>query len=142
MARFGGLGRMRRARHLNAEVNIINLVDVILVLLIIFMITAPIMSGGVQVQLPKSAVGPVDESDALNIAITSNGQISIGESTKTMSYEQFRATVGVTIANKHPKSAVIRSDARSDVGTLLLVMGVLKQHKLDLQLSAEPMEKP
>ena len=148
MARFGGLGRMRRARHLNAEVNIINLVDVILVLLIIFMITAPIMAGGVKVRLPKSVVGPVDASDAVNIGIDSNGRISMGESPRTMSLEVFRATFGIYLANRHPKSANIRADARGPVGRLTEVMGVLNDAakslnvELKLNIIAEPMAKP
>lgn len=139
---------MRRARHLNAEVNIINLVDVILVLLIIFMITAPIMAGGVKVRLPKSVVGPVDASDAVNIGIDSNGRISMGESPRTMSLEVFRATIGITIANRHPKSANIRADARGPVGRLTEVMGVLNDAakslnvELKLNIIAEPMAKP
>ena len=148
MARFGGLGRMRRARHLNAEVNIINLVDVILVLLIIFMITAPIMAGGVKVRLPKSVVGPVDASDAVIIGIDNNGRISMGESPRTMSLEVFRARIGIYIANRHPKNANIRADARGPVSRLLEVMGVLtetaaKQNaELKLNIIAEPMAKP
>ena len=142
MARFGALGRMRRARHLNAEVNIINLVDVILVLLIIFMITAPIMAGGVKVELPKSVVGPVDASDAMNIGIDRNGKISIGESSRTMSFEAFRATIGIVIANTHPKKAQIRADTHLQYGVLMQVMGVLNDHKLPLNLVAEPMDKP
>ena len=148
MARFGGLGRMRRARHLNAEVNIINLVDVILVLLIIFMITAPIMAGGVKVRLPKSVVGPVDAGDAVNIGIDKDGRISIGESPRTMSLEVFRATIGITIANRHPKEAHIRADARGPVGRLTEVMGVLNDAakslnvELKLNIIAEPMTKP
>ena len=50
MARLGGLSRRRHRRPLNAEVNIINLVDVMLVLLIIFMVTAPILQGGIKVE--------------------------------------------------------------------------------------------
>ena len=140
MARFGGLGRMRRARHLNAEVNIINLVDVILVLLIIFMITAPIMSGGVKVELPKSVVGPIETEDVLNIGITSKGMISIGNSSKLMTFDAFRASVGVVIANTHPKSASISGDASVPYGVVTRVMGVLNQHKLQLGLVAEPMK--
>ena len=139
MARFGGLGRMRRARHLNAEVNIINLVDVILVLLIIFMITAPIMAGGVQVELPKSTVGALDETDAVDIGIDRTGNISIGDNPKTMSFEAFRATLGIYLANHHPKTANIRSDARGQVGVLTRVMSVLTDHKLQLGIVAEPM---
>jgi biopolymer transport protein TolR len=133
---------MRRARHLNAEVNIINLVDVILVLLIIFMITAPIMVGGVRVDLPKSVVGPTDARDAMNIGIDRNGRISIGENPRTMSFEEFRVTVGVVIANTHPKSANIRADTRLQYGVLMQVMGVLNGRKLPLNLVAEPMDKP
>ncbi|MBK9547844.1 MAG: biopolymer transporter ExbD [Gemmatimonadetes bacterium] len=74
MAGLGGLGRRRRRRTLNAEVNIINLVDVVLVLLIIFMVTAPMMQGGIEVRLPKAATTPIANRDALTVSITRDGR--------------------------------------------------------------------
>lgn len=56
----GGLNRGRQRRKLNAEVNIINLVDVVLVLLIIFMVTAPMMQSGIDVRLPKAVAQPLN----------------------------------------------------------------------------------
>jgi biopolymer transport protein ExbD len=96
----------------------------------------------VQVELPKSVVGPVDATEAVNIGINRAGQISIGENPKTMSFEAFRATIGIYIANKHPKSANIRADTHLQYGVLTQVMGVLNAHKLPLNLLAEPMDQP
>ena len=55
----GGLGSQRGEMNLNADVNVTSLVDVMLVLLIIFMITAPIMQGGVDVELPRAEARPL-----------------------------------------------------------------------------------
>jgi len=52
--------RRRRDRvELNAEINVVNLIDVMLLLLVIFMITAPLMQGGVDVQLPEAQAQPL-----------------------------------------------------------------------------------
>ena len=53
--------RRRRDRvELNAEINVVNLIDVMLLLLVIFMITAPMMQGGVDIALPKAEARPLE----------------------------------------------------------------------------------
>ena len=85
MAGLSGFARRRRGRSLNAEVNIINLVDVMLVLLIIFMVTAPILQAGIAVQLPDVASKPIPMSDAVVITVERNGAVSIGDVRQTFS---------------------------------------------------------
>jgi len=79
---------MRRARrgtmNVDAEVRLTNLIDVAFVLLIIFMITAPILQGGVDVQLPKADAVPIESSDALIITITEQGKIFVNKTETTL----------------------------------------------------------
>ena len=72
-----GGGRGRRSRRAPvAEINVTPLVDVMLVLLIIFMITAPMMNAGVPVDLPESRANPLDEKpDQITISIDNSGVI-------------------------------------------------------------------
>jgi biopolymer transport protein TolR len=62
-----------------ADINVTALVDVMIVLLVIFMITAPIMQGGVDVRLPKAATTPLQQSEALVVTVNAEGQTFIDE---------------------------------------------------------------
>src|SRR5271167_4486751 len=71
----GGRGRRGRYRPL-AEINVTPLVDVMLVLLIVFMVTAPLMTSGVSVDLPKTNAQPLNnDSQPLTVSIRANGDI-------------------------------------------------------------------
>ncbi|MDX2261764.1 MAG: biopolymer transporter ExbD [Gemmatimonadales bacterium] len=124
MAGLGGIGRRRRRRTLNAEVNIINLVDVVLVLLIIFMVTAPMMQGGVEVRLPKAATTPISNREALTISVTKDGQVAIED--QLLSVRDFRAMLPGVVARKSPKAIYIRADADGRTEDLLRVLGIVR----------------
>lgn len=71
----------RRSRRALSEINVTPLVDVMLVLLIIFMISAPLLTVGVPVDLPKTEAGAMDEqSEPLSVTVRADGQIFIQES--------------------------------------------------------------
>src|SRR3989344_8068800 len=74
-------GRRRARRRPLSEINVTPLVDVMLVLLIIFMISAPLLTTGVEVELPKTEASAVDtESQPVTVSIDRNGAIFVGES--------------------------------------------------------------
>jgi biopolymer transport protein ExbD len=75
MLKYGG--RRRRALPVAAEINITNLVDVAFVLLIIFMITAPILQGGIEVQLAKAEAQPLEQSDPVVVSVSKEGGIFV-----------------------------------------------------------------
>ena len=83
----GRRNRRRRGRRANlAEINVTPLVDVMLVLLIIFMISAPLLTAGVPVDLPKTEAGAMDEqSEPLSITIRQDGRIFIQNSETSFS---------------------------------------------------------
>jgi biopolymer transport protein TolR len=62
-----------------AEINVTPLVDVVLVLLIIFMVTAPFLQGGLEVDLPKVATHSLDVHEGLIISVRRGGEIAVGE---------------------------------------------------------------
>ncbi len=134
---LGGIGGRRRRRHLNAEVNIINLVDVVLVLLIVFMVTAPMMQTGIDVQLPVGEVRPMEVKEALTITVTADGRIAMDDATLT--YDEFRANLATVIRLRAPERVNLRSDARVDFGTVARVMTALMAAGIhDLGIVAEP----
>jgi len=71
--------RRRESLRVNAELNIINLIDVIFAILVVFMITAPLMSQGVKVELPKAQASSLEEKKSINITITKQREILVNE---------------------------------------------------------------
>ena len=135
-----GLGRSRRGRrHLNAEVNIINLVDVVLVLLIIFMVTAPMMQGGVDVRLPRAVARPLPARDALTITVTRTGDISVNG--EVLSYDVFRSTFAAIAGARASKAIYVRADDNAPYGAVARVLAVARAAGVrDVGLVTEPDE--
>ena len=137
MARLGGLSRQRRGRPLNAEVNIINLVDVMLVLLIIFMVTAPILQGGIKVDLPRETAPPVAMQNPLIITVSRDGGVAIGET--RMTSRQFETSLPILAKTKHPGGVIIQADAGARAGDLLHVLNLARLAGLEkASLATQP----
>ncbi|HEY3935127.1 MAG TPA: biopolymer transporter ExbD [Gemmatimonadales bacterium] len=130
MATLGGLSRRLRRRPLNAEVNIINLVDVMLVLLIIFMVTAPILQGGIQVRLPHAASRPMQIPGAITVTVERSGLVSVGDDQR-MSWSQFQTNFPVLNATRHPSGVFVRGDAGAAYGDVIRVLGVIRAAGVD-----------
>jgi biopolymer transport protein ExbD/biopolymer transport protein TolR len=72
------LRRRRSGRlHLNAEINVVSLIDVMMLLLVIFMITAPLMQGGVDVKLPEASAKPLEDKGSLVVTVDRRGRIFV-----------------------------------------------------------------
>ena len=137
MGQLGGLSRRRRGRPLNAEVNIINLVDVMLVLLIIFMVTAPILQGGIRIDLPKVATPPMALASPLVITVEKDGQVAIGETRYGQTALQVR--LNVEAKTRHPDGVIVRGDAGARYGDVLRVLDLVRRAGLDkANLATEP----
>ena len=67
--------RARQRTPLNAEINVVSLIDVMMLLMIIFMITAPLLTGGVDVKLPKANVRASQVDNPIMLSITQDGVI-------------------------------------------------------------------
>ena len=62
---------------INAEINVVSLIDVMMLLMVIFMITAPIMQGGVDVNLPKAAPKPLESIGGMVVSVTRTGKFFV-----------------------------------------------------------------
>ncbi|NET23571.1 MAG: biopolymer transporter ExbD [Okeania sp. SIO1H5] len=71
--------RRRDSLPLTSELNLTNLIDIIFAILVVFMITAPLMSQGVKVDLPQAKASSLEEKQAINVTITKDREIHIGE---------------------------------------------------------------
>lgn len=114
---------------LTADINVTSLVDVAFVLLIIFMITAPIMQGGVDVDLPRAEARPLQPKEGLTISIDRRGQIFIDET--PLSYEEFRASFPAVVQARQPSGVYLRADQRVNFGVAVRVLAVLRQAGVD-----------
>ena len=69
----------RQSKPLNQELNITNLVDVVFAILVVFMITAPLMSQGIKVDLPNTEAPAIEDKELLKVSIDENEEIYIGK---------------------------------------------------------------
>ncbi len=108
-----------------ATINVTPLVDVMLVLLVIFMITTPILQQGVEVQLPKATTAPLKgESEQVVISVDAAGMVYIGAGNK-VDLETLPAKLEAIMANKEEsqRKVFIQSDERVPYGTVMNLMG-------------------
>lgn len=136
------MSRRRRAARLDldADINVVNLIDVMLLLMVIFMITAPMMSGGVDVALPKADVAPMEAKDALIVTVTRDGMI-VMDDTISVSEDIFAASFAAVSANRTEGGVYLRADAAVPYGTVVRVLATMRRAGVaDVGLVAEPEE--
>lgn len=106
---------------MNAEINVVSLIDVMMLLMVIFMITAPIMQGGVEIALPEADVRPVEAKGGLTVTVDRNGRIFVDET--EFSLDEFRAGVKPLWTKAGGGALYLRGDANGDYGIVLQVIG-------------------
>jgi biopolymer transport protein ExbD/biopolymer transport protein TolR len=140
VGRGGGL-RGHGELPLNAEINVTSLVDVAFVLLIIFMITAPIMQGGVDVQLPRAEARPMNAKEGMVVSVDREGRIFIDET--AVSESDFRLAFPALVKTRKPKSVYLRADRRVPYGAVVRVLATIRTSGVnDVGLVAEEEERP
>jgi biopolymer transport protein TolR len=120
------VGDHRRARRTPmAEINVTPMVDVMLVLLIIFMVTAPLLVAGVPVDLPDSKAGALDqEAKPVQISLDSSGAIFIDDQPVTPVELSTRlAQIAGSTSEEGGPRIFLRADRGLDYGRVMLVMG-------------------
>lgn len=106
-----------------AEINVIPFVDIVLVLLIIFMITAPLMQMGMPVELPKAQAPEVkQEPKDLILSIDSGGHIFLGDSRAPLTSEELAPKLAAIYQAKEKKALLIRADHKLLYGKVIEVM--------------------
>jgi biopolymer transport protein TolR len=114
----------RGRRHVMAEINVTPFVDVMLVLLIVFMVTAPLLTVGVPVDLPKTRAQPLGQDrEPLSVSIKNNGSIYLQNTSVTEDDLVPRLTA--IAANGYDQRIFVRGDRSVDYGRVMEVMGLL-----------------
>lgn len=117
--------RLRRKRKLNAEVNLTPLIDVMTTLLAIFMITAPMLTTGIPLNLPKGDGRTIESSEkTLDIGITNRGEIFVG--TQQVRMNELVKKVQAIVSENPKIQMVISGDRDSSYGQVIEVMALLR----------------
>ena len=118
--------RNKRSLHIRSEINITPLIDVMTVLMAVFMITAPMMTSGVNVDLPNTGKSTLsDNSTSLDIAVLKNGNILLNAK-KIKSFKSLISKIN-SIRKENPNiSIVISGDKNVKYGKIIELMGQLK----------------
>ena len=126
MQKAGG-GRRKRMRHAPiSEINVTPFVDVMLVLLIIFMIAAPLLTVGVPIDLPESQAKALDaNTEPLTISIKNDGKLYLQES--TIEFEELEARLLAIAENGYEERIFVRADKDTEYGAIMKVMGRMNQ---------------
>lgn len=133
---------MRRGRRgermgVNGEINVVSLIDVMMLLMVIFMITAPIMTGGVDVSLPKADVTPLEPKSGLVVTIDRGGRIFIDD--VRFSFNEFAGAIKAMHEKKGGGGVLVRGDEGAQYGVILRVVAAMKAQGItEVGLMAEP----
>jgi biopolymer transport protein ExbD/biopolymer transport protein TolR len=122
---------------LNAEINVVSLIDVMMLLMIIFMITAPMMQGGVDISLPKAEARPLESKSGLTVTIDRSGAVFVDDA--RLSLSQFSASFKA-LANRRGSGGVyLRADEGVPYGSVVRVLAIMRAAGVgDIGLVAEP----
>lgn len=117
-------GRRRRRRALVAEINVTPFVDVMLVLLIVFMVTAPLLTAGVPVELPRTEAKPLPADERpLTITVQADGAIFIQET--EIELEGLLPQLAAVAEAGYDQRIFIRADAAASYGRIAEVMAAI-----------------
>jgi biopolymer transport protein TolR len=122
-----------RKRRLMAEINVVPYIDVMLVLLIIFMVTAPMLTQGIEVELPKAAAEPIDPSEGaepLVLSIDAQGllYLNVGDNEKSPLEAGRLLKLASTVLERRPETPVlVKADFRVAYGDVVSAMVLLQQ---------------
>ncbi|NND36323.1 MAG: protein TolR [Gammaproteobacteria bacterium] len=122
-----------RKRKLMAEINVVPYIDVMLVLLIIFMVTAPMLTQGIDVELPKAGAEPIDPTEnaeplVLSVDADGNLYLNVGEDEDSPVEAARIVQMASTVLERKPETPVlVKADFRVPYGSVVSAMVLLQR---------------
>lgn len=136
-------GRRARSFHrpIMSDINVVPFIDIMLVLLVVFMVTAPMMTQGVQVSLPEVQSTPItEEHEPMQVSIKKNGTLFVHE--KEVKITDLAATLKAIREQKPGTAILLRADKAVNYGRVMEVMSALQTAGLvDVGLVTDPSTK-
>lgn len=121
---------MKSDKYTNlSEINVTSLVDVTLVLLIVFMITAPLLRSGMQVQLPQAGAKEIDPGEAIVLAVTKQGELYWDREKITLQVLRQRLEKHKTSGRFKP--VLLKGDKEVAYGRIIEVMDIIKELQIE-----------
>lgn len=128
-----GMGMMpQQKRKPMSEINVVPYIDVMLVLLVIFMVTAPMLTQGVKVELPETTSEPIQSDkdvESIIVSIDTNGAYYLevgGETSNPMDLAQVREQVARILSQRTQGEVLVRGDEHVEYGTVVRLMAELQ----------------
>ena len=136
----------RRKNRLISDINVVPYIDVMLVLLVVFIVTAPLLSQGYPVRLPAVAAKPIkiNKKDQLVVSITADGKYyyDSGSGSKQVSLPELRGYLSDTFKDKDVPDVFIKGDERVAYGKIMELMQVMQNAGIsDVGLVSQPPSK-
>ena len=116
--------RKARRRHVISELNLTNLIDVVFALLIIFMITAPMMTQGIQVDLPKTESEAAESNQSIQITINGRNEVFVDQ--EKVSLIDFRRTFREIFAGRSDMPVFVNADKKVPYGLVIRVISEIQ----------------
>jgi biopolymer transport protein TolR len=125
-----------------SEINVTPLVDVMLVLLVIFMVTAPILQQGMSVNLPRVQAGPLTGSDdQLVVTVTAHESVALNEAVMTV--PELQTKLRAVLRDRPDRQVFLRADADARYGQIMKVMASIRAAGVErLGMVTEPPAEP
>jgi biopolymer transport protein TolR len=122
----GGRRRGRRRHAPMSEINVTPFVDVMLVLLIVFMVAAPLLTVGVPIDLPETQANQLNsETQPITISVQSEGKVFLQET--EIPADELIPKLKAIAKNGYDERLYVRGDRTTDYGTVMRIMGALNQ---------------
>lgn len=128
-----GMGMMpQQRRKPMSEINVVPYIDVMLVLLVIFMVTAPMLTQGVKVDLPETTSDPIQQDkdvESITVSVDSNGAyyLEVGEdASEPMALDEIRNQVAKILSQRANGEVLVRGDEYVDYGVVVRLMAELQ----------------
>ncbi|KRG69520.1 biopolymer transporter TolR [Stenotrophomonas chelatiphaga] len=132
---MSAIGRRKR-RKLKSEINVVPYIDVMLVLLIIFMVTAPLLTLSFEVDLPRSNAKALEsKQDPIIVSVRADGQLSLklpdDKQPNAMSSEEMQARLGGIVAQDKAVRVIVAADRAVAYEKVVAAMDVLKRANVE-----------
>ncbi|MHC1729733.1 MAG: ExbD/TolR family protein [Syntrophobacteraceae bacterium] len=132
----------RSQRRMVSEINVTPLVDVMLVLLIIFMVAAPMMVKGIDINLPVASARPIQmETERLVVSITGDGMVYINDS--AVDFEMLGPElISLYMKSQDKRGVILRADRKVEYGLVARAMGAIREAGIDqIGMVTEPLSE-